>query len=248
MKLFQSILLSFGITCSIALTSSQAQAMDAASKKDQVEIVQNVVMRDHVRDGASFISQMIAAAGALNNYSSQYKMTVPSRRVIENGIMYFRKPRLLRVEVKSGPKKGSVAVLCQDGKVRGRMGGALSLFTGSLSANSSMLRAVNGFPMVGTDFLSLAQYLKDKMLDKGDKSLVTVAPKQTVNTSNPAYILDMFRGVPGQERLIKRVYVDPKTTLPVYWEDYEDGKLWSQSSWSDLRVNQDFPNKLFTGA
>jgi outer membrane lipoprotein-sorting protein len=246
MKLFQSLIMLTAIICCLGLDASHA--MESANSQTTLEVAQGMVMRDQIHDGASFINDMVTASAALNNYVCDYKMVVHNRKPpeIETGKLYFRQPRLMRGEIKTGAKRGSVAILCKDGKVRGHAGGILSWLSGTLSPDSNMLRCINGFPFVETDFASLARYLKCKMLDKGDKSLVSDQPVRTANTEAPAYVLDTFRGPQGQEVLLKRVYVDPKSMLPVYWEDYQEGKLYAQSYWTDLKVDQDFPDSLFT--
>jgi outer membrane lipoprotein-sorting protein len=244
MKLFKYLSIIAMTVCALALG---ANAMDAAQPQGSGDIAQGVVIKDQVHEGTTFINQLIASASALNNYVTDYKMVVYKKKSpeTESGKLYFRRPRLMRGEILTGAKRGSIAILCKDGKVRGRTGGILSWFTGTLSPDSSMLRCINGFPFVETDFASLANYLKYKMLDKGDKSAVTNQAVKTANTPQPAFVLDMYRGAPGQEVVVKRVYVDPKSNLPVYWEDYTDGKLYAQSFWTNLKVNQDFPDNFF---
>jgi outer membrane lipoprotein-sorting protein len=238
MKLFKYLLVLAFIV--FVFGSGMSNAMDSA-KSDAV--AEGVVIKDQVHEGGAFINQMITSASALNNYSSDYKMVVHKRNGLEteSGKFFYRQPHLLRGEILAGAKRGSIVILCADGKVRGRAGGILSWFTGTLSPDSSMLRCINGFPFVDTDFNSLANYLKHKMLDKGDKSLVTNQPVQTANTASPAFVLDMYNG----DVVLKRVYVDPKSNLPVYWEDYQDGKLYAQSFWSNLKVNQTFTDRFF---
>jgi outer membrane lipoprotein-sorting protein len=238
MKLFKYLLVLAFIV--FVFRSGMSNAMDSA-KSDAV--AEGVVIKDQVHEGGAFINQMITSASALNNYSSDYKMVVHKRNGLEteSGKFFYRQPHLLRGEILAGAKRGSIVILCADGKVRGRAGGILSWFTGTLSPDSSMLRCINGFPFVDTDFNSLANYLKHKMLDKGDKSLVTNQPVQTANTASPAFVLDMYNG----DVVLKRVYVDPKSNLPVYWEDYQDGKLYAQSFWSNLKVNQTFTDRFF---
>jgi outer membrane lipoprotein-sorting protein len=199
-------------------------------------------------EGSAFIGKMQAVAEQLNNYSSEYKMIVykPRNTQTETGIFYFRKPKLMRVEVRSGPKKGSLAVLQADGKVHGRMGGLMKMFSGTLSPDSNLLRALNGFPMVGTDFASLAKYLKVNMLDQGDKSRLTSRPISTKFYSSPVYVLDMFAVSAGKEILKKRIFVEPDSKLPVFWQDYHETKLWSESSWSGLKNEQALASNLFT--
>jgi len=247
-KVFLQSVLSCAISLA-AIGSVNAIGVDSVQAKMTSDIVEGVVGEDHFTDGNAFIDKMINRAKELNNYTCDYQMIVKKKpsAVEETGTMYFRRPRLMRVEVKSGPKKGALAVLARDGKVHGHMGGMLKYFGGAVSPDSDFVRAINGFPMVGTDFVSLANYLKVEMLDKSDKGIVSIEPVATKHTSGPTYIVDMFRADGDGKQLLKRIYVDPQSFLPVYWEDYKDGKLWSVSSWSGLKTNQALPDNLFSG-
>lgn len=207
----------------------------------------SVVMTNDYMDGAEFIEKMCAAALTMDNYSSSYAMLVYKANppIKQSGVFYFKKPHLMRVEVQKGSKAGSLAILASDGKVHGHLGGALKYFTAAVAPDSDLVRAANGFPMVGTDFDSLAAYLKN-MIRQGDHSRVTQKPIKTNKTSSATYVIDMF-AINAKNALVlkKRIYADPQTLLPVYWEDYIDGKLWSESSWSDLKTNIALQNTFF---
>jgi outer membrane lipoprotein-sorting protein len=222
-------------------------AIESRTSPQANAIVQSVVMTDNYEDGTQLIDKMCFATRALDNYSSAYEMVVykANQTVNEGGVFSFKKPKLMRVEVDKGPKKGSVAVLALDGKVHGHLGGALKFFRAAVSPDSDLVKAANGFPMVGTDFYSLADYLKN-MLKEGDLSRVS---KDTVTTNKTGgiatYVLDLYSTKFGKELLLKRIYADARSFLPVYWEDYVDGKLWSESSWHGLKTNVDFPENFF---
>jgi len=241
-----SVTVGFVLIFALILGSS-ALGEASPDENKSAPLMQGQVLKDG-DDGAAFIAKMISAAEQLNNYSSNYKMVVykPKGTQSETGIFYFRKPKLMRVEVRSGPKKGSVAVLQADGKVHGHMGGLMKMFSGTLSPDSSFLKALNDFPMVGTDFASLAVYLKANMLDQGDKSRVTSRPITSKLVTSPTYVLDMYAVSAGKEILKKRIFVDPETKLPVFWQDYREAKLWSESSWSALKNEQALASTLFT--
>jgi outer membrane lipoprotein-sorting protein len=223
-----------------------AMSVETNTSPTTTTIVQCKVITENCEDGTQFISKLCSVAQALNNYSSRYEMVVFKQQppIVEAGMFAFRQPRLMRVEVDKGPKKGAVATLCADGKVHGHLGGALKFFRAAVSADSELVRAANNFPMVGTDFYSLAAYLKN-MLKENDQSRVTNTPVQTNKTAAPAYVLDMYSTNNGKELLLKRIYISPQTYLPVYWEDYTDGKIWSESSWRDLKQDVEFPDNYF---
>ena len=248
-RLSKSLRLSLKVYLALIALSFAYQpsiALDERHKQELSMINSPGLGGENVQDGKDIIAKMYSAAESLNSYSFDYQMLVHKQKppIKETGTLCFKKPRLLRVEVQTGPKKGSLAVFAEDGKVHGHMGGALKFFSASVSPNSELVRASNGYPMVDSDFLSLIAYLKN-MLKQGDRSRATSQPIQTDKTSSPAYVVDMYSFKSGQELLLKRIYADAKTLLPVYWEDYADGKLWTQSFWQNLKANVEFPNSTF---
>ncbi len=209
-------------------------------------IATTTLARETFQDGTDMIGKMYSAAAALDSYSFDYQMVVHKEKppIKDTGVLSFKKPRLIRVEVQSGPKKGSLAVFAADGKVHGHMGGPLRFFSATVDPDSQLVRASNGYPMVDTDFLSLIAYLKN-MLKQGIRSRSTTQPIQTDKVSSPTYVVDMYSVNSGQELLLKRIYADAKTLLPLYWEDYTDGKLWSQSFWQNVKANVEFADSTF---
>lgn len=228
------------------LSSIPARAWASEQANSNSAITPSVVMKSNYTDGSQFISRMCSAADAMDNYSSKYQMSVNKKHppVTQAGSLAFRKPRLMRVEVTSGKNNGALAILQDDGKVHGHGGGALKMFRGSVSPDSPKVQAPNGIRMVDSDFSSLANYLRN-MLRKGKHSRLSNEAIQTDKTASPAFVLDMYSGKPTHEHLVKRVYADPGTLLPVYWEDYHHNKLYSISSWSDLKRNVSFPANYF---
>ncbi len=254
-KLFKLFILNcFLCLCYIAGAAYSAEANyqsgDNLTTSKSYTLEPGVVLSNKSQDGASLINKMLNAASDLDNYTADYKMTVHKEQqlITETGSIYFRKPRLFRVEVKTGPKKGALAILCSDGKVHGHLGGVMKYFTAALSPDSSLVKAINGFPMCGTDFYSLADYLKN-MLNKGALSACTIEPVITSSASMPVYVLDMYVWAAknsGKRLLLKRIFVDSKSYLPVYWQDYIDEKLWSESSWNHFQNNISLSTYLFS--
>src|ERR1700683_2473114 len=161
-KILTSLLV---LSLGIGISPDPAQANKTANKiktENRLSFIQQgVVMQHDCKDGSNLISKMLAAANDINSYSCNYQMLVFKNNppIKETGIMYFRKPRLYRVEVMEGPKKGSIAVLCADGKIHGHLGGWLKYFQTVVPPDSDSAKAINGFPMADTDYISLAQWL-----------------------------------------------------------------------------------------
>jgi outer membrane lipoprotein-sorting protein len=193
-------------------------------------------------DGKAFVQDMLEAADRYNDYSFNYTMKVykKSKPIVEEGVFTYKKPGLIRLEETGQYKKGAVAVLGPDGKVRAHLGGMLKAFVAELPADSGMLRSANGHPMVQSDFKSLAKALKEFSKD-GVTTKVSKSPTTLEGRSESVYVLELYK-----EKLWKRVHVNSKTKLPAEWWDYSDsGKLWSYATWNSVKANQGIADNFF---
>lgn len=202
---------------------------------------------DDMIDGASFIEKMTAAADSYQDYSFDYIMKVfkDKKTVLEKGVLYYKKPGMMRLEETGDYKHGAVAALGPNNKVQAHLGGGLKLFVVELPPNSNLLRSANGYPMVDSDFKSLGQALK-KFLKEGYKSLVTKTAVEMRGQTDNVFILELHKGsIDGP--LWKRVAVNGRTHLPVEWWDYsDDGTLWSHATWDNFKPNQNLPDHIFS--
>ncbi|MCA9802408.1 MAG: hypothetical protein KC777_10495 [Cyanobacteria bacterium HKST-UBA02] len=195
-------------------------------------------------DGRAFIERMNKAADDMDSYSFNYTMRVfkDKKTVVEKGDFYYKQPGLIRLEEKGPYKKGAVAILGSNGKVKAHLGGGLKLFVVELDPESGLLRSANGHPMVQCDLKSLARALRT-FVKQGVKTHVTKNPIDLGAGSSSVHILDLHRS----GKLWKRVAVDSGTLLPVKWWDYNDeGSLHSFATWEKLATNQVLSDKLFT--
>ncbi|MBX9668010.1 MAG: hypothetical protein K2X93_10345 [Candidatus Obscuribacterales bacterium] len=185
-------------------------------------------------DGAGFVDKMVSSADSYQNYSFDYTMKVfkGKKTIVEQGVFYFKKPRLIRLEETGDFKKGSVAILGPNGKVK------------ALDADSNMLKSANGHPMVESDFTSLAQALKH-FLKTGVTCQVTKEAFDMKAAHDKVYILEL-RKSHDQTKIWKRVAVSSRTHLPLQWWDYDDdGNLWSHANWDSFKPNQQLADSIF---
>lgn len=197
--------------------------------------------------GSAFIDSLQKTAANLKQYSLHYRMLVfksKKKPQEETGVFYFKQPRLMRSEVMSGQRKGALAVLGADGKVRGHLGGMLKLFNATVSSDSQWAKLLNGYPMVNSDYLSLAAYLKN-MVKSGNSSLVSREPVSNKHVTQKTYVLEVVHRTPTGDVLIKRVFVDPQSNLPVAWEDYTNGRLSALTLWSQVNLKADISDQTF---
>ncbi len=197
-------------------------------------------------DGAGFVDKMVSSADSYQNYSFDYTMKVfkGKKTIVEQGVFYFKKPRLIRLEETGDFKKGSVAILGPNGKVKAHMGGSFKMFVVELDADSNMLKSANGHPMVESDFTSLAQALKH-FLKTGVTCQVTKEAFDMKAEHDKVYILEL-RKSHDQTKIWKRVAVSSRTHLPLQWWDYDDdGNLWSHANWDSFKPNQQLADSIF---
>lgn len=197
-----------------------------------------------MKDGAALIHQMHRHASALSDYSLIFEtITFKEKETVsEKGRLYFKKPKLMRLEEIGEYKNGSVAVIGKDGKARAHAGGLVKFITLTMSADDKQLNAANGDRMLDSDFASLAALL-ERRLQEGNLARSTEVPAAYEGVEGQAYVLELYHQ-DNPEKVLKRIYVDPVSYLPVRWDDY-DYKTPCSSTWSAVKVNPGLKDELF---
>ena len=206
---------------------------------DQGPLVETMV------DGHRIIDAMHKRATQLYDYSLVFEITVFKKQIAvkERGKLYFKKPGLMRMEEIGQYKTGSVAVIGKDGRARAHLGGVAKFITLNMAPDDDQLRAVNGDAMKDSDFASLGELLKN-LLNHGIQARVSETPVVVKGVDEPTYVLELYR--PENRKLVlKRIFVDPNTYLPVRWDDY-DFKHPSASVWKNISTNIGLADELFS--
>ncbi len=245
-------LVAFALVSQVVAGPSAAAATPSTKRKNTVRRKIAIAGLTHgpliveMEDGKDFIDKMVKAAHVLDEYSFSSHMLVYKKKgkvAEERSEFYFRKPRLIRVEITDGSKQGAVAVLRADGKVRAHLGGPLKFFTVTLDPHSDQLDSANEYPMVDSDFISLAEFLAN-WVKEGIHSRVSKQPIHLDSTGELVNIVEMYKEN-DEGRVLKRIFVDANSHLPVEWYDYRDGALWSKSVFTNLRINTGLKDTLF---
>lgn len=197
-----------------------------------------------MEDGVAFIDKCLKSANGYTDYSFDYTQTVykDSGTVVEKGTVLVKKPQLKAI-VRSGPKAGSVALVLPDGQVKAHGGGAFKFITVTLPSSSDYLRSANGWPMVESDFGSVWKAMQKYASKDKCPVKVTTEPVSEPTQKNKVLVLVMTR--PDGEKY-KRALVDPATNIPVEWWDYQNGKLFAHSLWTNFKGNQGLTDKEFS--
>lgn len=200
-------------------------------------------------DGRAMVNTMAQAIAKLEDYSFEsdiFTFQKGGRKPVkESGRFFWKKPNLVRLEVAEGGKKGAVVVVGKEGKVHGRLGGLLKVFSAQLSRNSHMLHAANGYSMIDSDLQSLMETVK-KTLDNGATSRVSLEPVKVGHAPDKVFVVEIFKKGEGNESaLVDRIFVDPASSLPERWNVYRNGEIWSITDWKNLKTNQGLKDELF---
>ncbi|HIA53891.1 MAG TPA: hypothetical protein EYN91_17665 [Candidatus Melainabacteria bacterium] len=229
-----------------------------ASAKDEKDVkVQAALMHDlpkklefgQMKDGRDFVQSMSKTAETANDYT--FKCIINTFRdgkvIKEEGIFYYKRPSMMKMEVTEGAKKGAVAVLGTDGKVRGHLGGMLKMFSGTIGKDSNLLKSANGFSMMDSDYETLLRDLQ-KQISQGATCLVTSSPVAVAHTNEKVYVLEVYKQVDNDKEkdLTQRVFIDPKTGLPEQWNLYKQDQLFSSTDWKDVKLNIGLSNEVFS--
>jgi outer membrane lipoprotein-sorting protein len=197
-----------------------------------------------MKEASAFIETMGKEVDRLNDYSLLFETKTFKARssITEAGKLYFKKPKMMRIEETGEFNKGSVAVIQKDGKARAKGGGITGLVVLTLKPDDKMLDAANGDKMEDSDLASLVRILKER-LKGGQIARVSEKPITVAGVFEPAYVLELFKAS-DPKTCLKRVWVNPSTYLPMRWDDY-DYKDPCLSTWKDVKGNVGLSDDLF---
>jgi outer membrane lipoprotein-sorting protein len=227
-----AILLAFGFN--IVVAPAQALSVD----KVQVASLPS-------KDGFSFLNNLLDAVRALNDYTYDTELTTykPGNTTLMTGRFSYKRTDLVRIEVTgTGYKAGSVVVRSPDGKISARGGGMLSHLKLTLAEDSRMLQLPNGLNVVKSDFASLLAQAKNEV-SSGFKSRVT-DPVLIDEFKEKVIILDILSQANSQGEIAERIYLSADS-VPVAWDIYKEGKLFSRVRFLNIKVNPGLGPDLF---
>lgn len=197
-------------------------------------------LKDKGADGTKVVTSMLDRTRQLKAYTfdSILSTFVNGKEIVETGKMFFKSPNLLRFEAKrAGKRSGSVVVRQRDGKIRGKMGGALGGIKVTLAPDSKLLKTSNGFSILDSDLASLLSMAAEKM--KANNCLtgqVEGVPSQVVEL------------VESDGDLIYRMALDTTKKLPEHWSLFKGNALFSTVQFANLQILPDLSDTLFTFA
>lgn len=235
------------LACSFVLFHSgpKALAAKAIGHSSKPAFSSTGPFTEPMKEGREFIEKMQKDIGQVSDYSFVFETTTfknDDKPVVEKGKLFFKKPKLMRIEEIGEFNKGAVAVIGKDGKARAHGGGVTSFFTVTTTPDDKMLNAANGDKMEDSDFASLVRVLEER-LKSGQQARVTERPINVEGIDEAVYVLEIFH--PNEpKKALKRVFVHPVHNLPVRWDDY-DYKEPCLSTWKEIKLNPGLSDDLF---
>jgi outer membrane lipoprotein-sorting protein len=129
---------------------------------------------------------------------------------------WFKQPRMLRVKVLRGSRKGSQVAVDSTGQIRGSKGGILGLIVRRMKSTDARLLTIRGTSMLTLDWGSF--FLKYRAAVLRPDARVVLAPRADART--PYQVTVTY---PNLGKAVREVYsVDPERWLIVEGAVYED--------------------------
>lgn len=156
--------------------------------------------------------------------------------------LYFKKPKLIRVEIFTGTHKGSEAIY-RDNKVCGHKAGLFGFIWMTLKADEKMAKSIRGNRMDESDWGAIVDSAV-QYLEKGEVRLIgqwKVDDRQT-------YLLEM---VPKDSQIHQsvtkeRIWVSIEEKIPIKYNQYEEkDELVLSKTYRDIKINVGLEDQLF---
>jgi outer membrane lipoprotein-sorting protein len=214
--------------------------------EEHARVTKDLVAGMKWTNGQAFIDNAHSSANSLNDYTAETRLTGQMRDKLKdgNGKFFFKKNKRVRVEVTKGSvNNGAIVVKKEDGSVEARGGGMLKFMKMSLQPDSRMLELPNGNSVVSSDIPSLFASVKARLHKSTAKARLGSEHLTSNRWKGPVKVVEIVEG--DFEQITDRIFLNPKTNLPVEWDVYKDGALISVTFFDNLKENVGLDDSLF---
>jgi hypothetical protein len=195
-------------------------------------------------DGRLFFDSLVKTTEHFEDYQYDSNLTFADTNKTNGGLVFFKKEDLVKIIVKSnGVKNGSIVVRQPDGTIKAAGGPHLRFIKMTLTDDSRLLQLPNGYNAIKSDFLSLLLGIK-QMLSEGGMVKVTSKPLMVDRLHQNVQILEVS-SARAPSVLAARIFVDPRTNVPVEWEVFRDGSLLSTAYFNNFKANIGLKDDFF---
>ncbi len=199
-------------------------------------------------DGTKLVEQLYQNASEFRDYKFDSTLYIckPVPKESGGGTYYFKRPNLVRLQIKSnGIKNGTVVVRQPDGKIRIAGGPKLHFLKMNLDPDSRMLQAPNGYNVIKSDFASLFARMKTAIA-AGNKALVTSGPITLARFGQAVTVLQLVKPNNGDNEITDRIFIDPQSATPLEWDNFRDGNRQSITVFENFTPNLGLQDDQFT--
>ncbi|MBI9098461.1 MAG: hypothetical protein JEY91_08275 [Spirochaetaceae bacterium] len=151
---------------------------------------------------------------------------------------YFLSPRLIRMDILKGNRAGdtgSIGVLREDGRVRGRKGGILSAIAVTVDREHGLATTIRGVTFDESDAIAA----HERLLFLLDNSQIDLFE----DPSGWLFECYLFEEDEGVTREV--LFLDRLTMMPLFTKSYEKNKLVQFVQWDSYIINAGLPEELF---
>mgnify|MGYP001163299303 CR=1 FL=1 len=191
---------------------------------------------------ASVVESLRALYDALSDYQCRmYEHCSQDGRYEERTIdFYFKKPRLIRMNVLKGNRfgdNGAVGVYRNDGKVTGRKGGLLSFLTIVVDKHDAQATTVRGLTFDQSDLQATLEKM-ELHLSVSRCSIVDGAGfyELEFEPRDPSRLGGLTREI---------IRLDESSLLPISSDSFEGETLVQHAVWSSYILDAGLPDELF---
>ncbi len=170
-------------------------------------------------------------------FDSTLYMCQPATRESGAGTYFFKKPNLIRLQIKShGLKDGTVVVRQPDGRIRVAGGPKLRFLKMNVQEDSRVLQTPNGYNVIKADLASLFASVT-AALAAGSKVQSTASPISLTRFKQNVTVLQLVKTDGGAEQITDRIFIDPLTEMPVEWDLFRNGDRYSITVFENFNAN-----------
>jgi len=190
-------------------------------------------------DGKKLADQLYKSSSDLKDYKFESVLYMCRPMPEESGAAtyFFKRPNLLRLQIKSkGVKNGTIVVRQADGRIRIAGGPKLRFLRMSLDPDSRMLQAPNGYNVMKSDFATLFSIVNAE-LAAGSKAAATAAPISLERFKQNVIVLQLTKTDGASEQITDRIFIDPQTATPLEWDNFRDGSRYSITMFENFNAN-----------
>lgn len=204
------------------------------------------LLDDKKPTGTALLDKIHAYVSKFKDYKfhSAIKTYKGSKTNNMEGNFFYKKAKNVRIEVTSGGiKKGSIVVRNSDG-IKAKMGGGLLGLKVTLTEDSRMLLAPNGFNVVQSDLGSLLAGLKERVAS-GLIVRSSDGPIPVPGMKGDMLVVEVIQPKPA-EKVVERLCIDPKDLALIHWDIFKQDQLFSTFEVADFKGDVNLDEKIFT--